>query len=308
LQKKKALILKGRGSLTVEAAVVLPFFLFVFIIFLFVIKAVYVQSILDQVVKETTQEIAAISYPFSFFNEWEDEALVEGGISNKDEFPNAYSEFFRDILTGNLTNANFKEMLKIIYSGSPGNVQQPIEAELIRKLSIYYLELQDKGKFALVDKVISQQLETHDLDRKRFTLCLVHLPQSDFGYNNTKHDESYQKTGLLPEQDFSKDDIVIQAQYNFSIPLPFLSQNTVLLKSTSIERAWLHGGNGIYTDRTEKGLFEQAPKDVESIVYVTRTGVKYHLSGCRYLQKSKIPMLREEAITSYKPCKVCCPP
>ena len=42
-------------------------------------------------------------------------------------------------------------------------------------------------------------------------------------------------------------------------------------------------------------------------VYVTRTGSKYHRSGCRYLRKSKIAISLEEARRSYEPCSVCNP-
>jgi len=43
-------------------------------------------------------------------------------------------------------------------------------------------------------------------------------------------------------------------------------------------------------------------------VYVTRTGAKYHRSGCRYLSKSQIPMPLEQAKQRYGPCSVCNPP
>ena len=45
----------------------------------------------------------------------------------------------------------------------------------------------------------------------------------------------------------------------------------------------------------------------EQIVYVTRTGAKYHTESCRYLRKSKIPMNLSDAKASYDPCKVCDP-
>lgn len=44
------------------------------------------------------------------------------------------------------------------------------------------------------------------------------------------------------------------------------------------------------------------------IVYVTRTGAKYHADGCRYLSRSKIPMKLSEAAQRYDPCSVCNPP
>lgn len=51
-------------------------------------------------------------------------------------------------------------------------------------------------------------------------------------------------------------------------------------------------------------------KDKKStIVYITKTGDKYHCSGCRYLKRSKIKIsLKEAKAAGYTPCSVCCPP
>ena len=44
-------------------------------------------------------------------------------------------------------------------------------------------------------------------------------------------------------------------------------------------------------------------------VYITRTGHKYHRSGCRYLRRSKFAISLSNAIKEgYTPCSVCCPP
>lgn len=46
----------------------------------------------------------------------------------------------------------------------------------------------------------------------------------------------------------------------------------------------------------------------EEIVYITKTGSKYHRGDCRYLKSSKIPISLEEAkADGYEPCKVCNP-
>src|SRR3989454_7801771 len=50
-----------------------------------------------------------------------------------------------------------------------------------------------------------------------------------------------------------------------------------------------------------------APQD--QTVYVTRTGKKYHVAGCRYLRSSQIPMKLKDAVNAgYTPCSVCKPP
>ena len=72
-------------------------------------------------------------------------------------------------------------------------------------------------------------------------------------------------------------------------PMPSLSPSpSPLLKST-------------YTPTTES-------QKKEIIVYVTKTGAKYHQAGCRYLSKSKIAINLEHAKKQYSPCSVCNPP
>ena len=44
------------------------------------------------------------------------------------------------------------------------------------------------------------------------------------------------------------------------------------------------------------------------VVYVTRTGKKYHRESCSYLRKSKIPMSLSKARGQYGPCSRCRPP
>jgi len=53
---------------------------------------------------------------------------------------------------------------------------------------------------------------------------------------------------------------------------------------------------------------QKEPVKKSFMVYVTKTGSKYHLSGCRYLRRSSIPMSLENAKRRYSPCSVCNPP
>jgi len=50
-------------------------------------------------------------------------------------------------------------------------------------------------------------------------------------------------------------------------------------------------------------------KNEDTIVYITRSGTKYHREGCSSLKRSKIPMtLKEACERGYKPCAKCNPP
>jgi methylphosphotriester-DNA--protein-cysteine methyltransferase len=62
---------------------------------------------------------------------------------------------------------------------------------------------------------------------------------------------------------------------------------------------------------TQAGVTPQVKTQVDpgTIVYVTKTGTKYHRAGCRYLAKSSIPMSLKDAVAKgYGPCSVCKPP
>ena len=63
-------------------------------------------------------------------------------------------------------------------------------------------------------------------------------------------------------------------------------------------------GKGLYGTPQEH---PEAPGETGQ-VYVTRTGKKYHLDGCRSLSKSKIPISLAEAQQKYSPCNRCNPP
>jgi len=63
--------------------------------------------------------------------------------------------------------------------------------------------------------------------------------------------------------------------------------------------------------RKESQDIKTEPKEEtkETTVYITKSGSKYHRSGCRYLSKSMIPIsLKDAKERGYSPCKVCKPP
>jgi hypothetical protein len=52
----------------------------------------------------------------------------------------------------------------------------------------------------------------------------------------------------------------------------------------------------------------KASRPKSDTVYITKTGAKYHRSGCRSLRKSSIPISRAAAIRrGYAACKICSP-
>lgn len=77
--------------------------------------------------------------------------------------------------------------------------------------------------------------------------------------------------------------------FSFNIILP---SNSIPTYATSKKSAVMH--------------VSKAKKEI--IVYITRTGSKYHRAGCRYLNRSCIPVSLSDAMKYYTPCSVCNPP
>lgn len=62
------------------------------------------------------------------------------------------------------------------------------------------------------------------------------------------------------------------------------------------------------SDTDEESITQENDPSVSSIVYITKTGEKYHRSGCQYLRKSCIEILRSSAVArGYTPCSRCKP-
>ena len=73
-----------------------------------------------------------------------------------------------------------------------------------------------------------------------------------------------------------------------------------------------HGGSSAprptYIPQENNESYLDNEDRVEYIVYITRTGAKYHRGTCRYLKYSKFAVSKKEAISDgYLPCKVCRP-
>jgi len=76
----------------------------------------------------------------------------------------------------------------------------------------------------------------------------------------------------------------------------------------AFEREARENRRGLWASK-EESKSETSKATEDTIVYITKTGKKYHSEGCRYLSKSKIPISLKDAIKQgYTPCSVCNPP
>lgn len=296
----------SKGSITIEACISFPVFLFFFYLLLFLVKAACINLIMDHAVSETARYFAASLYPLSFLNEYEDEKIESLG-----ELP---LTSLNQHLAGDIAGTELSEgVLKTLLS--PGEMStDSLESVLgqfreylnndsygalgLNILEVIYREYQtvkDRGKYYLAEQVLKGYLQDSWIIEDKTSLLLVKFPEGRNEYAIRGQAEVYENFHMQPGRDFERDDVVILAEYSLELPIPFFSGKDISLRYAAIERAWLRGSNGVYT-RSEEGLDLVREDNKKEYVYATRTGSKYHIySSCAYLEKSCIPLTRDEA-------------
>ncbi len=300
-----------KGSLTIEACIALPFFLCFISIILFFAKLACVDILIEHTVKETAKELAATCYPISIINGYENDLVEKYGIDNILQSQN------HKALNPDSDETADKSGLFRLNSIDKGLDKLLSEAVNIGKAGIveyltgnyaedYWLLKNKAFNIAVLNTLNNNLIANKLINADDLKLRLIIFPQGESEYNANKTSPLYKDSDLAFDKDFSSSDVVIQTEYKLSLSIPFIGVRHIKMIHTAMERAWLFGGNGVITSRDE-GLdfLEEDP----IIVYITKTGIRYHISECRYLHSSKIPAKLEDAAgDGYTPCKVCKPP
>lgn len=88
--------------------------------------------------------------------------------------------------------------------------------------------------------------------------------------------------------------------------IPLLILSVILLVSCASEIVQ-NGGVVEHSAPMPTEDIDEAYSD-EDIVYITKSGTKFHREDCKHLSKSKIPISLEQALQQgLEPCKVCKP-
>lgn len=128
---------------------------------------------------------------------------------------------------------------------------------------------------------------------------------------DTQLTDKYQRTlayAYLPDGAFLNAEIVKHGYGHAYVTYPF----KYLDQFRRYERDAREAGRGLWGAEVNVPAgsalsSENNTTKPEELVYVTRTGTKYHRDGCRFLAQSRSPMALED-VGSREPCGVCKPP
>jgi micrococcal nuclease len=123
--------------------------------------------------------------------------------------------------------------------------------------------------------------------------------------------DKYQRTlayVYLPDGTFLNAELVREGYGHAYVQYPF----KYLDQFRGYEREAREAGRGLWGGAAAAAVVPAAgaadeSANPEQLVYVTRTGAKYHREGCRFLARSQIPIALEN-VGNHAPCSVCKPP
>ena len=313
----------NKGSITVEACIALPLFLCFFYLLLFFVKIACVNIVLDHAVKETAQQLAAMSYPVKYINEYIDEnvesaKIFQGNYKNEIKkinemgFNKIKDSLITKLMTGKIEKPDLSKYLNEVKDTVKGDAKEGLKGLIATTILPQYSELKKSGQYCLVSKIFKEYIKNTYVKEEKLSFSLVELPQGLTEYQFKKDKLFYKDSGLEPDIDFNNNDVVIQTDYKFKIPLPFFNNKNIVLRHTAVERAWLLGGNGIYTvdkgkekldffkdDGNENSGSEDDSKDKDRedvrYVYVCKSDTNvYHIyRHCDYIKNSKVTKMTE---------------
>lgn len=194
-----------RGSITLEAAVFLPFFICVIVSIVFLVKIVYIQEFVRRAAAETAEDMASHSYLIyrsginNTLEEWVAQGFdkgLTGSVSNEGGMPAALLEWLSGIAKEELTDGIRTQMM------------MPVVRPLLKKhlsgprgqgAHEYLLSLGIEGGYRGLD-----------------------LSGSEFLCNGT-------------------DDVLICIGYDIRIPVPFRIAGKLHFRQQACSRAWMGG-------------------------------------------------------------------
>lgn len=312
-----------RGSLTVEAALVLPIFICAILTIGFFTKIVYTHEIIQHAITEAVNEMASSSYLYYTSGIQDIDNTINSELEEKkqksQEHLDSITDCYREL---NNSIGELKSDSKDIYEGlgsgevsgipewidgtiSEGeNIQKNIgeiqsvikdigndpKGEMISLAALIAKAGYDRGKTEIGNTLIRYYIGKHGITEDKLkNLNIKELDFSSSSYFNNNQD------------------IDVIVKYNIHIPLPIKFTDHIHIVQRATARAWMGGDDNL--SKPGKNEDDEETKNKVIKVYVSEKGSKYHRFGCYHIFKEIEDIeLQDAKKMGMKPCKTCDPP
>ena len=299
------MIRKVRGSLTVEAAIVIPFIIIIMLPFLYILRSLYVYDCVRTAVFESTQTLQNILYLTNVAEDLKEGSEIEEEGMNE-EAQEAKNEF--QSLVGILDEATGGE-------GVSGLTKNLALQEIMRFLVIQLTEKQNLEAWGLIggSERISYFRSKFLYDEEEQTALISVSAVYDFEFPFVRRFAKMEPVEIIcVGRAFVGKETQEANRFNKSTETGDLNTKYRI-------------GNGehyhtldcylidkdlqmMFRDHAiEQGYYEcKGCTPVSDTVVVTKGGDKYHEKNCRYIAPELTPLSEEEIEKSnYSPCEIC---
>jgi hypothetical protein len=314
----------ARGSLTVEAALVLPVFIYIMIAFLYFLQIIRLQEMLQNAITETGFFTAKYAYVYDYIKEYETEDSDED--KNQKKYTDNYiSKDSQMKIPSTLSRA---ELLEITSENSKsGSLESSLEPSKKR-----YSEQESSEQESSEQKSPEQKsLEQESPEQESPDSSKNNLESSIEAAIAKTIDSTYYKIKMKDYLDLDilnqfcikngfngihtnlstfmeeEDAIDIIVTYDIRLPLLFIHIKDIPMMQRVRMRGWSGHKVSVKNTSPDSGAGD------EQMVYITQTGTVYHLyKDCTYLNLSikevnlnQVDTLRNESGGKYKKCSIC---
>lgn len=304
----------SKGSLTVEAAIVLPVFIFTIMAIGMFIKVVYVQELIGHAINDAVSEMASTSYLYNASGVYD----LQKGVQDKlDEKAGSFKQNKQKSIE---TYLHISDLVKESEQIDLENIKSSSDS-IIEKIKVCK---DDAKEIASIisncaknpsEEIMSIASFAAD---KTFSKCkdtvgnvILHLYLKKYGLDGDKLKdldvENFSTAGSTYYD--GNEDIDVVVTYTVKIPVPF-KNNSIAITQRATARAWMAGGinTSVLNENSENkdDLSDDNDDANKTKVYVTSKGKKYHRYGCNLIFKKLSSITLKEAIDQgYTPCEIC---
>ena len=276
---------KDKGSITIEAAIVLPVFICVVISLAMLIKLVYIHDIIQHSIDEAANELAAYSYIYHASDLQKiDDSIKDNLQDNSDEaeehigtvvnafdtLENAYtvgSDFVEGVESTVESNIGFGSKVDIIINKTGSLVEEGgrLSESGINNINEMQKAFEEackdpkkeaesiawmlsKGVYSDVKTAVAVPLIRHTV---RKYLIGTNTLNTDKSFNKLNIYQNFEGLDFYSSTFFDgNENIDIIVKYRVELPLPIKILPAIYMMQRSTVRAWLNGGDGTSLEET----------------------------------------------------------
>jgi hypothetical protein len=223
-----------RGSVTVEAAIVVPAFLCVIISIVFLLKAVYIREIIQHAIDEAARELSTYSYVSyaAGLNDLHDsiDSSLNQGSKTFDTHVSSILDSYRDL------NSVFGALntIREISSNPLGELKN-----IVCKVSDNVFEdIKTENMIPIIDMLVKKHLSYGEIQETETEMVDDDLKKLNI--SNGFDGLDFSKSRILKDEDKN---IEIVVEYVLKLPLPLNVLPEMRVTQKAVSKAWLGGDN-----------------------------------------------------------------